>query len=103
MTYSFDIFDTCLIRKCGQAHMVFDLLARRILGNDVEEQQILDFKQIRSRSELQARSDIYKSNKEEITLDEIYSICDFSSLTDVSNETIKELSCKLKESNLLQS
>ena len=101
MTYPFDIFDTCLIRKCGQAHMVFDLLARRILGNDVEEQQILDFKQIRSRSELQARSDIYKSNKEEITLDEIYSICDFSSLTDVSNETIKETELQIEREQLV--
>lgn len=27
MTYSFDIFDTCLVRKCGEAKNVFDRLA----------------------------------------------------------------------------
>jgi len=29
MTYSFDIFDTCLVRKCGEPNCVFDLLAER--------------------------------------------------------------------------
>lgn len=29
MTYSFDIFDTCLVRKCGEAKNVFDFLAER--------------------------------------------------------------------------
>lgn len=101
MTYSFDVFDTCLIRKCGQPHFVFDLLARRVLGRDVEEAQILDFKQIRSRGELQARSNAYKRGREEITLDEIYEVCDFTILTGISNETIRETELQIEEEMLI--
>ena len=101
MIYSFDIFDTCLIRKCGQPHFIFDLLAGHVLCEDVEETQILDFKQIRIKSELQARGNVYKSNREEITLDEIYSICDFSTLTTVDNETIKAIELQIEREQLV--
>lgn len=35
MIYSFDIFDTCLVRKCGEPGNVFDLLADRAFSKPV--------------------------------------------------------------------
>lgn len=101
MTYSFDIFDTCLIRKCGHPHMIFDLMASRILGKDAEEAQILDFKQIRIRSEQKARCQLKNCGKEEITLDEIYALCDFSDFTGVSNEIIKNVELQIEKEQLV--
>ena len=31
-TYSFDIFDTCLVRKCGSPDNIFHIWADRALG-----------------------------------------------------------------------
>ncbi len=31
-TYSFDIFDTCLVRKCGSSDNIFRIWADRALG-----------------------------------------------------------------------
>ena len=43
MTYSFDVFDTCLIRACGMPHFVSNLLAERILGKDASESELNDY------------------------------------------------------------
>lgn len=32
LTYSFDIFDTCLVRKCGSSDNIFCIWADRALG-----------------------------------------------------------------------
>ena len=37
MLYSFDIFDTCLIRKCGTPQNFFDVLSLRVFNGEVEE------------------------------------------------------------------
>lgn len=37
---SFDIFDTCLVRRCGDAENVFFLLARRLFGDDTTEAEM---------------------------------------------------------------
>ncbi|MBS6468260.1 MAG: hypothetical protein KH386_03430 [Bacteroides sp.] len=86
MYYSFDIFDTCLIRTCGFAHNVFDLLALQILGDASSESHRADFVNIRVRGEKIARS---KKNIE-ITLEDIYNECNFSGLTDVPNQKIAQ-------------
>lgn len=41
-TYSFDIFDTCLVRKCGSSQNLFDLLAERVftIPVSVEEKRL---------------------------------------------------------------
>ena len=37
---SFDIFDTCLIRKCGEAQNVFFLLGRKLFGLNTTEAEM---------------------------------------------------------------
>lgn len=55
MHYSFDIFDTCLIRTCGFSHNVFDILALRTLGVDSSESLRADFVNSRITAEARAR------------------------------------------------
>lgn len=85
MIYSFDIFDTCFVRACGSPKNVFDILARRILGEIAEESFLCDFALIRIKAEEKAREE---SQYEDITLSEIYEYCDFTGLTDMSNAEI---------------
>ena len=65
MTYSFDIFDTCLVRKCGEAKNVFDLLAEQAFVKPVSSEFKRAFVAARieaeanSWSEKQKLSDIY--------------------------------------------
>ena len=88
MTYSFDIFDTCLIRTCGKPNFVFEILARKAWV-DSEETQWFDFALERKRGEAKARSFLARQGREEVTLSEIYSCCDFSRLEGIpSNEVL---------------
>lgn len=43
MTYSFDIFDTCLIRKCGKPENLFDVLAWSVFSAPVDESTRKEF------------------------------------------------------------
>lgn len=88
--YSFDIFDTCLVRTCGTPDCILDIVARRIL-KEPSLSAINDFILIRKSGEGRARKQFITSEKEDITLTDIYSQCDFSSLTDISNSTIMEM------------
>jgi len=65
MIYSFDIFDTCLVRKCGDAKNLFDVLAYRAFVKPVSENDRKEF--IYSR--LQAEADTYSPSQ---TLQDIY-------------------------------
>lgn len=93
-TYSFDIFDTCLIRSCGFAHNVFDLLAIEILGEKSDRNLRADFVNIRLRAEKQARN----KKQTEITLEDIYNVCDFSGITNmpISQIAKKEMEIEKK-------
>lgn len=84
MVSSFDIFDTCLVRKCGTPENVFLVLAKNILPM-ATEQEILLFVNIRINAEIKARQSI---NAEDITLDKIYEHADFSALTSLSREDL---------------
>ena len=86
--YSFDIFDTCLVRTCGEPANVFTLLAKRILGEQTESSSIKDFSRIRRDGEEKARKSLTNSIKEEISLEDIYSFCDFSSFTCIDKNII---------------
>lgn len=97
MTYSFDIFDTCLVRRCGHPSVVFELLASRILGKDEEESVILDFAYIRRRGEELALLASKNTTHEEISLDDIYRQCDFSSLTHIDNAIIKNTELEIEK------
>lgn len=91
--YSYDIFDTCLIRTCGEPKHVFDILAADVLGKDADISAKIDFSLLRMDAERKARKELTNGNNEEITLDDIYRFCDFSKITSVDNKTImsKEL------------
>lgn len=43
MTYSFDIFDTCLVRKCGTPENMLDVLSLRVFYGEVTEQVRQEF------------------------------------------------------------
>lgn len=87
MHYSFDIFDTCLIRTCGFSHNVFDILALRTLGVDSSESLRADFVNSRITAEARAR----KRKKGEVTLQEIYDEFDFPILTlKAKNDILKK-------------
>ena len=84
---SFDILDTCLCRTCGEPYAVFDLLARDVLGAGITPPQLSDFRLIRTKGERNARQ---KSVAEDVTIEQIYQECDFSGLTDLTNDKIIE-------------
>lgn len=97
--YSYDIFDTCLVRACGTPDGISDIVARRIL-KEPSLSAINDFILIRKSGEGRARELFITSKKEDITLTDIYSQCDFSSLTDISNNTIMEMEMMVEEEML---
>ena len=95
--YSFDIFDTCLIRTCGFPHNVFDLLAIEILGHDKPESWLAEFALIRTKGEEEAR----KKKAEEITLEDIYNECNFSGLTQIDNNQIAQKEIEIEKKVLV--
>lgn len=82
---SFDIFDTTLLRSCGTEDNVFTILAYTILGDDTSEAFITEFIRIRKIAEFKAKKEL---GKKEATTADIYSVADFSSITDVSPKVI---------------
>lgn len=98
--YSFDVFDTCLVRSCGNSRYVYSLLAKEILGGGASISQISDFEKLRIDGETKARRAVLTEDIEEVTLDEIYHFCDFSTLTSTINEKIKHTELSIEESLL---
>lgn len=80
-TYSFDIFDTCLVRTCGDARFVFDVLATQVLP-DADTSLHMDFALERLKAERQARKKYLTSGKEDVTIEEIYSCFNCSDFLD---------------------
>ena len=68
MIYSFEIFDTCLIRRCGKAENVFWLLGQRLFGTDSTEAEM--FYHWRCSAEDNASK---KNKRKTVTISEIYS------------------------------
>lgn len=98
---SFDIFDTCLIRTCGNPEYVFDLLAERVLGDGTPRTQIMDFAFIRKQGEKQARMKYLNQNCEEVTLEQIYECCNFSMLTGEEKNNIMQLELEIEREVLV--
>lgn len=98
--FSFDIFDTCLVRTCGNSDYVFDLLAERILGKSPRTQK-MDFTFIRKKGEERARIKFLNHDCEEVTLKQIYECCDFSMVTDLDKRTILQLELEIEHSVLV--
>ena len=97
MFYSFDVFDTCLGRICGDAKNIFDVVALEVLGRESELSKLNDFRYIREKGEKIARN---TTKKEDITLEEIYQHCDFSVLTNKPNSEILQVELEIEEKNL---
>jgi len=98
ITYnSFDIFDTCFIRSCGYPHNVFDLLATRLLGAESDYNLRADFVNIRLQGEERAR----KQKQGEVTLQEIYDSCDFSSVTNTPKTDIAKIELEIEKNVLV--
>ena len=96
--YSFDIFDTCFVRACGNPLNLFDLLAYRILEDDSAESIRMDFSLIRVQGEKRARM---LSNEEEVSLEDIYLHCDFTRLTSISNREIAQTEMEIEREQLI--
>lgn len=99
--YSYDIFDTCLIRACGNAEYVFDILADAILGHDCDTSVKVDFALERKRAEKIARKKYISEDNEEISLKDIYSVADFSCYTNCDNNIILNKELEIEKEVLL--
>lgn len=66
---SFDIFDTLIVRKCGNPQEVFNIVAQKY--KEQYNSHILDFKQLRIEAENKARC---QSEKNEISIHDIYNV-----------------------------
>lgn len=96
--FSFDIFDTLLVRACGKPEVLFDILASRVLGDDSDSNKRKAFAAERIRAGWIARDK--KHNNSDPLLDEIYSEADFSAFTDLDNNAILEIELNV-ESDML--
>jgi len=96
--FSFDIFDTCLVRKCGDPHNLFDILAFNVLGDNSSDINRMEFVNIRILGEQKARD---LSHKEDVTIYDIYKQCNFEDFTSLSIEEIINFEIKLEKESLL--
>ena len=87
---SFDIFDTCLVRKCGTPMDFFDVLSYKVFEGRVSEDVRRGFVVERRRAEQEACAD------DRATLEDIYQVFEFSHPQLVSKKDMlkKELECE---------
>lgn len=95
--FSFDIYDTCLVRSCGESTNIFYLLAQEVMGPKADFISQRDFVRMRHNSEEIA---MMHFKKEYVTLDEIYEVFDPSYYTSLPKESIKKIELKLEEESL---
>ena len=98
--YSYDVFDTCLVRACGPSYVAFEVLAREILGKNADISQIRDFALLRIQGEKKAKEIAEAEGLEDTSIDRIYKSCDFTCLTQVRNDEILKKELEV-ETNLL--
>ena len=107
---SFDIFDTTLIRKCGNPRNIFYILAHKLYPNDKAKRE--DFLLWRKGAESEARR---RAPGKDVTIEDIYAsdeLCGFAEYTPaqlieaeknveavnlIANPAIKETICKKRE------
>lgn len=95
-TYSFDIFDTCLVRKCGSSDNIFRIWADRALG-EVDRSYLKDLINSRLNAEKTARRN---SGKEDVSLDDIYRNLSLESFPNLSIPALKRLELDVERENL---
>ncbi len=99
--YSYDLFDTCLVRTCGEPKHVFDILATKILGNDSDISTRNDFVLIRMNAERKAREILITDGNEEISLIDIYHFCEFHGITNLDKTTIMAMELEIENQVIL--
>ena len=99
--YSYDIFDTCLVRTCGEPKHVFDILATKVLGKGSDISTKSDFVLIRMNAEREARNELILEGNEEISLKDIYHFCDFSIITNLDNNEIMAMELEIEDQVLM--
>lgn len=92
--FSFDIFDTCFTRACGDYSNFLYLLANDVLGNTASDADIADFIKIRVAGVSSLRK---KTNKEDFLLSDIYKQCDYSTLCSYSDEELVKMEISLEK------
>ena len=87
MTYSFDIFDTCLVRKCGSPQNMLDVLSYGVFLQSVEDWERQEFISARRNAEISL------SGKHDAGIEDIYASLDFNHPYLLSRENLirKEL------------
>lgn len=95
--FSFDIFDTCLVRTCGKPINVIYALAYKVLGVDAEFESIRDF--VRKRQD--AEKKLYKDGIEAPSIAQIYEEFDASYYTCISSSDIMKMEMELEENVLV--
>ena len=95
-TYSFDIFDTCLVRKCGCPDNLFRLWADRALG-EVDLSYLKELVNSRLNAEKMARKEL---GKEDVTLDDIYRHLCLESFPNLTIPILKQLELDVESENL---
>ena len=96
LAYSFDIFDTCLVRKCGSSDNIFRIWADRALG-EVDRSYLKDLINSRLSAEKTARRN---SGKEDVSLDDIYRNLSLESFPNLSIPALKRLELEVERENL---
>ena len=93
---SFDIFDTTLIRKCGDPDNIFYLLANRLFPNDRALRE--DFLLWRKRAEQQVRQ---RFTQADVTLQQIYDNEELSGFTAYTPTQMLETEIEIESENLV--
>lgn len=95
--YSFDIFDTCLVRLCGEPDNVFFILGEDVLEG-CDDCLLRDFVRERKNAERTATKTL---NKEAVTINEIYDFFDTAIFTGVDKNIIIQKEIELEKSILV--
>ena len=90
--YSFDVFDTCMIRACGKPENLFCLLAKEVVRYK-DESLLRAFVMERRNAEKTAMLSL---KKEAVTLSEIYDVFDLAPFTDMPKKQVEGLEINLE-------
>lgn len=95
--YSFDVFDTCLIRSCGKPGVVFYLMALELYGQGSDEVLIYDFVNARLGAEEKAVKTLSSPTKQDVSIQEIYSHFNSAILDSFGTERLIQLELQIED------
>lgn len=94
MVYSFDIYDTCVVRTCGQPDNVFRILAKKLGLNECQSHS---FVRGRKLAEIDAIKGLKKGA---VTIFEIYQFFELSVYTDKTKDEVLKMEVDIDISSL---